>query len=110
MESLFTPDSNQEISYRAAIRIAAFLGETPEERPKIYDDIRHSYSWRSAIIHGNLLNSRKLKEMNKKGTLHDTTIIKTRSYLRKAILKLLESKEKFEPASIEKELLRNSQL
>ena len=104
LESLFTPDSNQDISYRAAIRIAAFLGETPEERVKIYDDIKHSYGWRSAIIHGNLLNSKKLNEMNKKGTLHDTTI-KTLSYLRKAILKLLESEEKFEPSLIEKKLL-----
>ena len=109
LESLFTPDSNQEITYRAALRIAAFLGKTSEKRVKIYEDMKHSYGWRSEIIHGSLYNAKKINELNKHETLHDTTL-KTSSYLRKAILKLLESEEKFNPSWLEKELLRNSKL
>jgi hypothetical protein len=44
LESLFTPDSTQEMTFRASLRIAAYLGQTPSERHKIYDDMRHSFS------------------------------------------------------------------
>jgi hypothetical protein len=104
LESLFTTDSSQEVTYRASLRIAAFLGKSIEERQQIYNDIRHSYNWRSAIVHGDTKEPRKIKNLNKKGSLPDITS-RTRSYLRNAILKLIASDVAFEPAQLEMELL-----
>jgi len=35
LESLFVPDTVQELSYRTALRVAAFLGSNGAERKKI---------------------------------------------------------------------------
>lgn len=104
LESLFTSDSNQEVKFRASLRIAAFLGETPENRKDIYNDMRNSYDRRSAIVHGEFRKPKKVKELNKKYTLHEITE-KTHSYLRASILRLLESNEGFDPTGIEMRLL-----
>jgi hypothetical protein len=104
LESLFTPDSSQELVFRASLRIAAFLGQAPDERREIYDHMRHSYAWRSAIVHGDYRKKRKVTELNKKGTLSEVSI-RTRSYLSKAILRVLESDEIFDPDNIESDLL-----
>jgi hypothetical protein len=105
LESLFTSDSSQEVTFRASLRIAAFLGQTADERESIYSDIRHSYNWRSAIVHGDTINPGKIKELNKKGTLPEVTK-RTRSYLQTALLKLIEMDESFDPRRIEQQLLR----
>ena len=52
LESLFVPDSTQEVKFRATLRIAVFLGKTGEERAEIYEIARNSYDWRSSIVHG----------------------------------------------------------
>ena len=52
LESLFAPESSSEIRYRAALRIASYLGEG-EERSKIYRDVGLSYDFRSAVVHAN---------------------------------------------------------
>ena len=38
-ESLFSPDSSQEVKFRASLRIAAYLGNTAAEREQIYQDM-----------------------------------------------------------------------
>ncbi len=101
LESLFLPDSNQELSLRAALRIAAFLGKTPNERQKIFTDVSHSYDWRSTIVHGSTMSKKKMK----KGTLRETAM-RTRGYLRDAILQIIESDTEFKPDDIEVGLLR----
>ena len=100
LESLFAPESSSEIRYRAALRIASFLGEG-EERTKIYRDVGLSYDFRSAVVHA---NRRRLANLGKKVTLADITE-RTRGYLRQVLLKILESDEVFDPQKIEHELL-----
>ena len=104
LESLFASDSNQEVKFRASLRIAAFLGSTPDKRKEIYTDMRNSYDWRSAIVHGEFRKPNKIKELNKKCPLHQVTE-KTRSYLRESILRFLESNEELDPTGIELQLL-----
>jgi len=96
LESLFAPDSNQEVRFRASHRIAAYLGATGDERLEIYDFMLKSYDCRSAIVHGDQ-GRRGLKQVPayEQGT---------RRYLRAAILKIL-STPSFTPKSIERDLL-----
>jgi hypothetical protein len=101
LESLFSPDSNQEVKFRASLRIAAFLGETPEERQELYDEMRLSYDWRSAIVHG---DKKQMKNLGKKKELYKVAA-KTRSNLRAAILKIAESNQPFNPKDTETRLL-----
>lgn len=105
LESLFSPDSSQEVKFRASLRIAAYLGGNPTGREQIYQDMRHSYDWRSAVVHGTSPSIQK--KLAKRGTLQIVTA-KTRTYLRMALLKLLQSSEplKIGPPESELELLR----
>lgn len=105
LEALFMPDSNAELSFRVSLRVAAFLGHSPDQWEKIYKDIRHSYNWRSAVVHGS--SSSKEKELSKEETLPAVTM-KTKEYLRSALLRLLESNEpvKQQPGESEIEFLR----
>ena len=100
LESLFAPESSSEIRYRAALRIASYLGEG-EERSKIYRDVGLSYDFRSAVVHA---NRGRLANLEKKATLAGI-MGRTRGYLRRALLKILESDEVFDPQKIEHELL-----
>lgn len=51
-ESLFLPESDLELKYRAQMRIARFVGDTLEEREAIRKLLGNSYAVRSAIVHG----------------------------------------------------------
>ncbi len=99
LESLFTPDSSQELSFRASLRIAAFLAAA--ERQRMYSDMRVSYEWRSALIHG---DSARIKNLNRKLSLAEAVRI-TRGALRTAILRILDMDDIFRPDEIEKMLL-----
>lgn len=52
-EALLLPDGNQELTYRAALRIARLAGTTPSERKEAFDLAKASYRLRSNIVHGN---------------------------------------------------------
>lgn len=105
LESLFSPDSSQEVKFRASLRIAAYLGNTAAEREQIYQDMRHSYDWRSAVVHGTSSNNQR--KLAKRGTVQVVTA-KTRTNLRMALLKLLRSSKPLQigPPESEIELLR----
>lgn len=93
LESLFCPDSAQELKFRASLRIAAFLGQTGEDRCEIYDAMRRSYDRRSELVHGRTVdNIAQVAET-------------TRRYLREALLRILEMEQPFRPEGIEVTLL-----
>lgn len=96
LESLFAPDSFQEVRYRVSLRIAAFVGVSADEREQIYNDLRDSYDLRSRIVHGGVPNAQQKAQL----------VGKTRSYLRTALMKLLLSDEGFDPRAMELQLLR----
>jgi hypothetical protein len=105
LESLFSPDSTQEVRFRVSLRIAAFLGESPDEWEAIYNEMRHSYDWRSKVVHGG--SPREHKKLEKQGTL-SASARKTREYLRASLLKLLDSDQplSIKPGESEIKLLR----
>lgn len=98
LESLFVPDTTQELSYRTALRIAAFIGSNGPERQRIYGEMKDSYRLRSEIVHGSIRKKRK------KLTASELTGL-TRSYLKRALLRTLESDQRFDPTKLEAQLL-----
>jgi hypothetical protein len=53
LEALFLKrEERQELSYRAALRMARFLGSSPDERVQIFHKVKRSYSVRSSVVHG----------------------------------------------------------
>jgi hypothetical protein len=103
LESLFVPDSTQELSYRAPLRIAAFLGETGSERERIYNEMRDSYKLRSEIVHGSI--QKKKGRGKRKLSLSEITNL-TGSYLRQALITIMKSDKQFNAVEIEAGLLR----
>jgi hypothetical protein len=104
LESLFAPDANQELKFRAALRIAAFIGKTAEERLSIFEEARASYDWRSATVHG---GGKPSKRVVKDFPLNKITS-KTGQLLRTAILQIYQSSGEFDITQIEKRLLTDS--
>jgi hypothetical protein len=105
MEALFMPEFDAELSFRVSLRVAAFLGSTPDEWEKIYKEIRHSYKWRSSVVHGS--STSKKKDLDREGNLRETTT-KTREYLRLTLLRLMNSGQtiKQQPSESEVGFLR----
>ncbi len=96
LEGLFVPDSSQEVRHRSSFRIGAWLGKTPDEREKIYEDLLKSYDLRSRIVHGGVPTTTKKTEL----------INITRSYLRRALVQILSATASFDPKTIEIERIR----
>lgn len=98
MEALLLREK-AELSFRAAVRLAEFLGTSGADRKAIYDAARDSYKWRSVIVHG--LDSKKLA---KRQPLPEAVRLTT-EFLRSALLKVLDLPGQFEPAKLEEDLL-----
>jgi hypothetical protein len=54
LEALFLPERGGELSYRAALRIAAFVEDEKPRRKELFKLLKTSYDARSAVVHGNL--------------------------------------------------------
>jgi hypothetical protein len=52
LELLFAPHAQAEASHQLAYNVAQFHGGSPDQKALLYDQIRHFYSSRSAIVHG----------------------------------------------------------
>ena len=62
MEALFIDSNNDELSFRLATTCARYLGETLEEKKRIYDSVKGFYRVASQVIHGTeLANIRRAK-------------------------------------------------
>jgi hypothetical protein len=99
LEALLLGGQEGELSYRAAVRLAEFLGTSGIDRKAIYDATRISYRWRSTIVHA--LSSKKLARQY---PLQETVQLTT-EYLRLALLKVLELPGRFDPNKLESDLL-----
>jgi len=65
LEALFTKE-NDAISYRLPLRAAIFVGDTPEEREKIFWTVKGSYDLRSDLAHGQSQLDQTIKVKNTK--------------------------------------------
>jgi Apea-like HEPN len=92
LESLFTPDKSTELKFRAALRIGAYVGATPDERVEIYKFICISYDRRSQVVHGT-------EKKKPKQSIEDIAA-RTGEYLRRALRQVL-TRADFKPEDIE---------
>lgn len=99
IESILCNDAKDEVTLRAALRMAALLGKSGSEREEIYRHMQHSYSFRSRIVHGSEVKDRK-------GYSIEMIVKLTRNYLRRAISLILRMKEPFSPNALELALLK----
>lgn len=97
LESLFTPDSNAELSYRASIRIPAYLGGDAKERLARHGMVKDSYGLRSKIVHGNLAAAKLRPEQTQ---LIDGTV----DLLRRSLLRAV-TEGSLDAAAIDRKLL-----
>lgn len=58
LEALLLAGMEGELTYRASLRLAEFLGTDGATRKEIYHDTKLSYAWRSIIVHG--LSSKRI--------------------------------------------------
>lgn len=100
LEALLLGGREGELSYRAAVRLAEFLGTSGVERKGIYEETRISYTWRSVIVHA--LSSKKVA---KRQPLEEAVRITT-DRLRSVLLKVLDLPSRFDPDKLETDLLR----
>jgi hypothetical protein len=84
-EALFASDSNTELSYRASLRIARYVGQDTEDRREVFEGLRRAYSWRSYLVHGNDPSKAKIKTI---GELHDAVMLSQQT-LRRALYQWL---------------------
>ena len=99
LESLLIRGNGGELKFRAAMRLAEFLGIGGVQRREIYRYARISYDWRSVIAHGSSSKA-VAKRMPFQQALDVTT-----DYLRSALLKVLELPGGFDPDKLESDLL-----
>jgi hypothetical protein len=62
LEVLFSTDSS-EISHKLAERVALFLGDTFEERKRLFDRVKRLYSVSSKVVHGDVFSEKKTKSV-----------------------------------------------
>ncbi len=99
LESLFLQGMNDELKFRAAIRIAEFLGATGDERVRYFEQIKKSYDLRSKVVHGSRFRAADLAEAESA----------TRAALRLALLKIARSDKPFRPEELDSRLLRREE-
>ena len=104
LEALLLGGQDDELSYRASLRLAEFLGKNGDDRKTIYNTTKISYAWRSAVVHGLKHDSKKVKDLTKRQSLKESAQF-TIEHLRLALLKILELPDKFDPNQLESELL-----
>lgn len=85
LESLFSPDDKQEISFKIALTASNLLGDNAEERKRIFSDLRDLYSRRSKVVHG----SYDVKKFYEGSFVTHEDIERWSPYLREGILRFL---------------------
>jgi len=103
LEALFTPDTTTELRFRAAMRIAAFLGQTADERSSVFKGVKTSYDWRSAIVHGS--SDKQIANLSRNAPL-PAVAGQTRDYLRQTLTDILDGQRLFRPEDFDDLLLR----
>lgn len=86
LESLFGAGTETEAAFKMSLRIAALLEGPVKERQAIFHAMRHSYDWRSKLVHG---NQKEISDLEKKRPLKNV-VEQTHRLLNQALLKFLE--------------------
>lgn len=71
-EALFSTD-NAELTHKLSERLAFFAKTEPVERLTLYREIREAYKFRSTVVHGDRITTKKRNAMNHSVQVCDTT-------------------------------------
>lgn len=85
LESLFSPDDKQEISFKIALAASNLLGANAEQRRQIFSELRDLYARRSKIVHG----SYDVQKFYEGSFVTHDDIDRWSPYLREGILRFL---------------------
>ena len=73
LEALLTKKEETEgLTYRLSMRTANLLGNDPEARKRIFQEVKHFYNLRSKLVHGVQLDKRMLNQLNELNSLRET--------------------------------------
>jgi hypothetical protein len=73
LECLFNT-SKVEVTHKIAERVAVMIGGTKEERKEIFQFIKKAYGFRSSVLHGTFLNSKKAEDLPKVSSRLDSIL------------------------------------
>jgi hypothetical protein len=107
MEALLSDDERQEMTHKLALRMAALSGLSTEIKKtpvEVYHDIKHIYSFRSAVVHGSTKLSAKREIVVGDGE-KVPTVTAAINYLRMAIKVLIDNPKYLNPRKIDEDLL-----
>jgi Apea-like HEPN len=99
-EALFLADAQQELAYKAGMRIAMFVGDTVDARLAIREKLKRSYDLRSKIVHGVPPDQRGKRA----GPLPDR-VAETSDTLRAALRHWLDPGARRTPEALDQQLL-----
>jgi hypothetical protein len=85
LESLFTPDDKESLSFRISQSVAQFIEGDPAERRLIFESLRKMYSRRSKLFHGTY----DVKKYEDGSFVTDAEIGEWSSYIRRSLLGFL---------------------
>lgn len=85
LESLFSPDDKQEMSFKIALTASNLLGNNAERRSQIFSDLRDLYARRSRIVHG----SYDVKKVYEGSFVTHDEVDRWSPYIREGILRFL---------------------
>jgi hypothetical protein len=71
-EALFASDAQTELSFRASLRIARYIGNSRPERERLRAALKKAYDWRSRLVHGGDPSTAKVAKI---GTLHEAVTV-----------------------------------
>ncbi len=63
LETLFSPNSNNELIHQISFNIAKFSGTNKQQMKEVYKYIKKYYSIRSKLVHGETINEDELKSI-----------------------------------------------
>lgn len=96
LENLYLKDSNQELSYKLAMRMAHHLATDERERKNFFKEIQKAYGFRSKIVHGSEVK------------IDETLLLNMRQYARKSLKWFLKHSEKWSESSLNDYVLENT--
>jgi len=85
LESLFLIE-NDELSFRLRLRLAKLLGMVGFDPYRIQDAIRRAYDVRSAYLHGDQVEPRKVRRIDEQYGSLNSLLLEVLDYLRCAIV------------------------
>jgi hypothetical protein len=84
-EALFARDALTELSFRASLRIARYLGTSRAQREELRAGLKRAYEWRSKLVHGGDPSTARVSKI---GTLEDAVVLCERT-LRAVLAKVV---------------------